>query len=61
MNKHAIDVAVGDKVIKGGLIRAVTKRKVYRKQNEEFKRVRLTLENGQVLEFREKFRVGVAP
>jgi hypothetical protein len=34
-------------------------RKVFRKRNESFRRVRLTLADGSVREFRERFRVPV--
>lgn len=52
---EAIEVAVGD-VAFG---QEVTVRKVYRKRAETFRRVRLTLADGTVKEFRERFRVPV--
>lgn len=53
--REAIDVQVGDTV--HDII--VDGRKVYRKRDETFRRVRLTYRDGSVREFRERFRVPV--
>jgi len=53
--REAIEVQVGDTVDD----LQVLARKVYRKRTEGFRRVRLSLSNGTVREYRERFRVPV--
>lgn len=53
--REAIDVQVGDSVDDV----QVLARKVYRKRTETFRRVRLSLADGTVREYRERFRVPV--
>lgn len=52
---EAIDVKEGSTAYG----QTVVGRKVFRKRNEGFRRVRLTLEDGTVREARERFRVPV--